>query len=52
MRHIFADIEILNGGDLYKSKLNEIGLEEVRSYKLNILVDKGALMLNINQTIK
>jgi len=52
MGHVFADIEILNGGDLYKSELNEIGLDEVRSFKLNILVDTGALMLTINETIQ
>ena len=51
MGHVFADIEIVNGGDLYKSKLGEIGIEEVRNYRLNILVDTGALMLTINEDI-
>jgi len=51
MGHVFADIEIVNGGDLYKSKLGEIGIEEVRNYRLNILVDTGALMLTINENI-
>jgi len=51
MGHVFADIEIVNGGDLYKSKLGEIGIEEVRNYRLNILVDTGAVMLTINEDI-
>ena len=42
----------MNSVDLALSKSGNIGEEEVRTYKLNILVDAGALMLTINKTIQ
>jgi len=42
----------VNSVDLALSKSGNIGEEEVRTYKLNILVDAGALMLTINKTIQ
>jgi clan AA aspartic protease len=52
MGHVFADIEIVNSVDLALSKSGKVGQEEVRAYRLNILVDTGALMLTINETIQ
>lgn len=52
MGHVFADIELVNSVDLANSKSGIIGNEEVRNHKLNVMVDTGALMMNINENIQ
>jgi len=52
MGMVYADIELYNGIDLYNSKSHLIGEDEVRSFKLNMMVDTGALMLCINENIQ
>jgi hypothetical protein len=52
MGHVFADIELVNSVDLALSKRGEIGNEEVRNHKLNVMVDTGALMMTINENIQ
>lgn len=48
---IFTDIELLNAGDMYNFRRKQIAQEQVRSVKVNALVDSGAYMLTINQKV-
>lgn len=52
MGHVFADIEIVNSVDSALAKAGKIDQEEVRRFRVNILVDTGALMLTINENIQ
>ena len=52
MGMVYADIEIINTEDLMLARRNKIGLDEIRSLKLNVLCDSGAYMMAINETIK
>jgi clan AA aspartic protease len=49
---VYADIEIINGGDLEMARRNIIGEEEIKRMPLNILVDTGSYYLCINETIQ
>ena len=49
---VYADIELINGIDLGMAKRHIIGQEEVRRIQVNALVDTGALMLCINESIQ
>jgi clan AA aspartic protease len=48
----FADIELINSGDLELARRHYIGQEDIKRMHVNILVDSGAYMLCINETIK
>jgi clan AA aspartic protease len=52
MELTFADIEIINSGDLELARRHYIGEDEIKRMHINILVDSGAYMLCINETIK
>lgn len=52
MGHVYAEIELINAIDVALSKNHVIGEEEVKRIHLNILVDTGAFMLTINETIQ
>jgi clan AA aspartic protease len=49
---IYADIEIINGGDLEMARRNLLDIDEVKRIHVNILVDTGAIMLCINENIQ
>lgn len=49
---VYADVEIINGGDLEMARRNIIGEEEIKRMPLNILVDTGSYYLCINETIQ
>jgi clan AA aspartic protease len=49
---VYAEITLLNAGDLGMAKRNIIGLEEVREMTVTMVVDSGAYMMAINETIK
>ncbi len=49
---VYADIELINATDLVNAKRNIIGKEEVKRMHLNLLVDSGAYMMAINETIQ
>lgn len=49
---IYADIELTNTFDQELAKRNLIGHDEIKKMNLNILVDTGAIMLSINETIQ
>ena len=48
----YADIELINGDDLAFARRNMIGEEEIRRLNVEMLVDTGALMLCINESIQ
>ena len=49
---VYADIKLINGEDLVLAKRHIIGEEEVKEMTINMLVDSGAYMLAINETIQ
>ena len=52
MGNVYAEIELINGGDLEMARRNIIGEEEVKRMPVNMLVDTGAYNLCINETIQ
>jgi predicted aspartyl protease len=53
MGFIYADVELFNAYDLDQAHLNLISKDEVRALKIeDILVDTGAIMLVINETMQ
>jgi clan AA aspartic protease len=49
---VYADIILINAGDLEMAKRHIVGEEEVRKMTVNMVVDSGAYMMAINETIK
>lgn len=49
---VYAEIELINGGDLEMARRNIIGQEEVKRMWVNALVDTGSYMLCINENIQ
>ncbi len=49
---IYAEIELINGGNLEMARRNIIGEEEVKRMHVNALVDTGSYMLCINENIQ
>ncbi len=49
---VYADIELINGYDLENANRKIIGEEEVKRIWVNALVDTGALMLCINESVQ
>jgi clan AA aspartic protease len=49
---VYAEITLINGEDRMLAKRNIIGKEEVKEITLKMLVDTGAYMMAINDTIQ
>ena len=49
---VYADIELINAIDEGMAKRNAIGEEEIRRISINMLVDSGAYMMAINESIQ
>ena len=49
---VYADIELINNGDLLLAKRHIIAQDDIRRLQLNVLVDSGAYMMAINETIQ
>jgi clan AA aspartic protease len=49
---VYADIELINGGDLVMARRNIIGEDEIKRMHINILVDTGSYYLCLNETIQ
>jgi clan AA aspartic protease len=49
---VYADIELINADDLALARKHIIGKEEVKGMHINMLVDSGAYMMAINETIQ
>jgi clan AA aspartic protease len=48
----YADIQLINAGDIAMARHNFIGKEEIKNLYINILVNKGAYNLCINESIQ
>jgi clan AA aspartic protease len=49
---VYADIELLNGGDTELNRRGLLGEDEIRRIVVNMTVDSGAIMLSINEEIR
>jgi clan AA aspartic protease len=49
---IYADITLINAGDEVMAKRNIIGVDEVKKMTVNMLVDSGAYMMGITETVQ
>lgn len=49
---VYADIQLINGGDLEMVRRGYMDKDEVKSMWVNILVDTGSYMLAINESIQ
>ena len=49
---VYADIELINEGDVNLARRQLIGTEEVRRMRLSMLADSGAWMMAINESIQ
>jgi len=49
---VYADIELINGGDMELARRQIIGEEEIKRMQVNILVDTDSYYLCINETIQ
>ncbi|ETR67985.1 MAG: hypothetical protein OMM_10994 [Candidatus Magnetoglobus multicellularis str. Araruama] len=49
---VYADIELINSDDLALLRRGYIKNNQVKKMKLPLLVDSGAIMLSINESIK
>jgi len=48
----YADIELINSGDIEMARRHIIGQEEIKSMRVSMLVDSGAYNLCINENIQ
>ncbi len=49
---IYAELELINAGDIELARRHYIGEEEIKRMKVTALVDTGAYMLCINETVQ
>ncbi len=49
---VYADIELINAGDLEMVRRHLMDKDEVKRMYINMLVDSGAYMMAINETIQ
>lgn len=51
MGTVYADIELINSGDKELVRRNLMDKDDIRQMRVNMLVDSGAYMMAINETI-
>jgi clan AA aspartic protease len=49
---VYADIELINSDDLALVRRNMLDKDEIRHLHVNMMVDSGAYMMAINETIQ
>jgi len=49
---VYADIELINADDLALVRRNQMDQDEVKRMHINMLVDSGAYMMSINESIQ
>lgn len=49
---IYADIELINAGDLEMSRRNLLDIDEIRKINVPMLVDTGSVYMCINESIQ
>lgn len=52
MGFVYADIELINAVDIEMVRRNLIDPDEIRKMHVNMMVDSGAYMMAINETIQ
>ena len=52
MGMVYANIELLNGGDVELNRRQYIEEGEIRKIEINMMVNTGAIMLTINEEIR
>ena len=52
MGTVYADIELINAVDFSLAKRNQLDQDEEKRMRINMLVDSGAYMMAINETIQ
>jgi clan AA aspartic protease len=52
MGFVYAEIELINAGDVICAHRHLMGEEEIRRMQVTMLVDSGAYMLTINENIQ
>ena len=52
MGSVYADITLINGGDIEMAKRHFIGEDEVKKMTVKMMVDSGAYMMAINETLQ
>jgi clan AA aspartic protease len=49
---VIAELELLNAGDIYAARMGYIKEKEIKKIKADLLVDSGAYMLAINESVR
>jgi clan AA aspartic protease len=49
---IYAEITLINGGDLEMARRNLMGKDEVKQMNVNMLIDTGSVYMCINENIQ
>ncbi len=49
---VYADIELINGADMTLAQRHIIGEEEIKRMTVTMLVDTGAYLMAINETVQ
>lgn len=49
---VYAEIELINAGDLELARRNMLDIDEVKKMKVEMLVDSGSYYMCINETVK
>jgi clan AA aspartic protease len=49
---VYAEIELINADDLALSRRNLLDKDEIKTMRINMMVDSGAYMMAINETIQ
>ena len=49
---VYAEIDLLNGGDVYLQRKKLVDEKEVKKVTINALVDSGAYMVTINENVR
>ena len=49
---VYAEIDLINGGDMYLYRQKKIKEKDIKHVKVTALVDSGAYMLTINETVR
>lgn len=52
MGMVYADIELINAEDIGLARRHIIGEEEIKQMRVSMMVDSGAYMMAINETIQ
>ena len=49
---VYAEIDLMNGGDIYLYRQKLLDEKEIKQVRVTALVDSGAYMLSINETVR